>query len=135
MCTKRREGVFHLWLKRYKFCPQQSNLNMDGKVKIYYKVWTNIQSTVQFSITIFCKDNANISKLYTGWLKETLHLNNLWNVLCIINLRHCYPADKQWNEVKIILGVKASNMYEFRTCLSRFRASSPANSCPPLAQI
>jgi L-lactate permease len=24
---------------------------MDGKVKIYYKVWTNIQSNVQFSIT------------------------------------------------------------------------------------
>jgi hypothetical protein len=25
---------------------------MDGKVKIYYKVWTNIKSNVQFSITI-----------------------------------------------------------------------------------
>jgi hypothetical protein len=25
---------------------------MDGKVKIYYKVWTSIQSNVQFSITM-----------------------------------------------------------------------------------
>jgi hypothetical protein len=38
--------------KDTSFRPQQSNLYMDGKVKIYYKVWTNIQSTVQFSITI-----------------------------------------------------------------------------------
>jgi hypothetical protein len=52
LCTKRREGVFHLWLKIHKFRPQQSNLYMDGKVKIYYKVWTNIQSNVQFSITM-----------------------------------------------------------------------------------
>jgi hypothetical protein len=52
LCTKRREGVFRLWLKRYKFRPQQSNLYMDGKVKIYYKVWTSIQCNVQFSITM-----------------------------------------------------------------------------------
>jgi hypothetical protein len=52
LCTKRREGVFRLWLKIYKFRPQQSNLYMDGKVNIYYKLWTNIQSNVQFSITI-----------------------------------------------------------------------------------
>jgi hypothetical protein len=44
---------------------------MDGKVKIYYKVCTSVQSTVQFSITIFLyKDNTNASKLYTGMLKE-----------------------------------------------------------------
>jgi hypothetical protein len=108
---------------------------MDGKVKIYYKVWTNIQSTVQFSITIFCKDNANVSKLYTGRLKEKLHLNNLQNVLCVINLWQRYPADKQWNEVKVIIRIKVSNRYEFRTCLSRFWASSLDNSRPPLAQI
>jgi hypothetical protein len=52
LCTKRREGVFRLRLKRYKFHSQQSNLYMDGKVKIYYKVWTSIQSNVQFSITM-----------------------------------------------------------------------------------
>jgi menaquinone-dependent protoporphyrinogen IX oxidase len=62
LCMKRREGVFRLRLKRYKFHPQQSNLYMDEKVKIYYKVWTNIHSIVKFSITIFCKDNTNISK-------------------------------------------------------------------------
>ena len=53
LCTKRRKGVFRLRLKIYKFRPQQSNLYMDGKVKIYYKVWTNIQSNVSFSITMF----------------------------------------------------------------------------------
>jgi hypothetical protein len=37
---------------------------MDGKVKIYYKVWT---SNVQFSITnVFYKDNTNASKFYAG---------------------------------------------------------------------
>jgi hypothetical protein len=44
LCTKRREGVFRLRLKRYKFHPQQSNLYIDEKV--YYKVWTNIHSIV-----------------------------------------------------------------------------------------
>jgi hypothetical protein len=44
---------------------------MDGKVKIYYKVWASVQSNVQFPITIFFyKDNTNASKLYTGRLKE-----------------------------------------------------------------
>jgi hypothetical protein len=47
LCTKRRECVFRLRLKRNKFCPQQSNLYMVEKVKIYYKVWINVQSTVQ----------------------------------------------------------------------------------------
>jgi hypothetical protein len=42
LCTKRREGVFRLRLKRYKFHPQQSNLHMDEKVKIYYKVPTTL---------------------------------------------------------------------------------------------
>jgi hypothetical protein len=46
LCTKRREGVFRLRLKRYKFRPHQSNSYMDGKVKIYYKVWTNLKSNV-----------------------------------------------------------------------------------------
>jgi hypothetical protein len=53
LCTKRREGVFRLWLKKCKFRPQQSNLYMDEKVKIYYKVWTVIHSIVQSSITVF----------------------------------------------------------------------------------
>jgi hypothetical protein len=31
MCTKRREGVFRLRLKRYEFRPQQSNSYMDER--------------------------------------------------------------------------------------------------------
>jgi hypothetical protein len=72
LCTKRREGVFRLRLKKYKFRPQQSNLYMDEKVKIYYKVWTVIHSIVQSSITVFSTVNTNVTKLYTGRPKEKL---------------------------------------------------------------
>jgi hypothetical protein len=37
LCTKRREGVFRLRLKKYKFRSHQSISYIDGKVKIYYK--------------------------------------------------------------------------------------------------
>jgi hypothetical protein len=33
LCTKRREGVFRLLLKRYKFHPHQSNSHTDEKGK------------------------------------------------------------------------------------------------------
>jgi hypothetical protein len=136
MCTKRRDGVFRLQLKRYEFRPQQSNSYMDEKVKIYYKVWTNIHSTEFNSLLqFFAKIMQIFSKLYTGRLKEKLHLSSLRNVLWVINLRHRYPADKQWYKVKVIIRIKASNRYKFRTGLSKLRASSPANSRPPLAQI
>jgi hypothetical protein len=46
LCTKRREGVFLLRLKEYKFRPHQCSSYMDGKVKIYYKVWTNLQNSI-----------------------------------------------------------------------------------------
>jgi hypothetical protein len=32
--------------KKYKFRPHQSTSYIDGKVKIYYKVWTNLQSII-----------------------------------------------------------------------------------------
>jgi hypothetical protein len=35
LCTKSREDVFRLRLKRYKFRPHQSNSYTDEKVKIY----------------------------------------------------------------------------------------------------
>jgi hypothetical protein len=94
LCTKRREGVFRLRLKRYKFHPSQSNLHMDGKVKIYYKVWTSIQSTVQFSITIsFTKIIQMLLSSIQAGLKSSF--SSLRNMLRIINLRHHHPADKQ----------------------------------------
>ena len=122
--------------KSHGFRPQQSNSHMDGKVKLYYKVWTNIYS-IEFNsrLQFFAKIMQIFSKLYTGRLKRKLHLSNLRNMLWVINLRHRYPADKQWYKVKVIIRIKASNRYKFRTGLSRFRASSPANSRPPLAQI
>jgi hypothetical protein len=94
LCTKRREGVFRLRLKKYKFRPQQSNLYMDEKVKIYYKVWTVIHSIVQSSITVFSTKLIQmlLSSTQAG-LKRSF--NSLRNVLRIINLRHHHPADKQ----------------------------------------
>jgi hypothetical protein len=66
MCMKRREGVFRLRLKRHKFRPQQSNSYMDGKVKLYYKVWTNIYS-IEFNsrLQFFAKIMQIFPKLYT----------------------------------------------------------------------
>jgi hypothetical protein len=94
LCTKRREGVFRLRLKKYKFRPQQSNLYMDEKVKIYYKVWTVIHSIVQSSITVFSTKLIQmlLSSTQAG-LKRSF--NSLRNVLRIINLRHHHLADKQ----------------------------------------
>jgi hypothetical protein len=45
---------------------------MDKKVKIYYKVFTDIHSIVHSSVTIFYKDNTNLPKPYTGRPKEKL---------------------------------------------------------------
>jgi hypothetical protein len=125
--------------KSHGFCPQQSNSHMDGKVKLYYKVWTNIYS-IEFNsrLQFFAKIMQIYPKLYTGRHKRKLQPSNLRNVLWIINLRHRHPADKQWYKVKVMKKkrkIKANNRYKFCTDLSRFRASSPANSRPPLAQI
>jgi hypothetical protein len=72
---------------------------MDGKVKIYYKVWTNIQSTVQFSITI---SFAKIIQIFLSPIQagQKRHFSNLQNVLRVINLWHHHPAEKQWYKVK-----------------------------------
>jgi hypothetical protein len=70
-CVRKEGNVFFAFgSKDENFV--HSNLYMVEKVKIYYKVWINVQSTVQFSVTIFCKDNANIPKLYIGRPKEKL---------------------------------------------------------------
>jgi hypothetical protein len=71
-CTKGREGVFRLWLKRYKFRPHQSNSHTDEKVKIYYKVCTNLQSNVLIpNYNIFYKDNSNVSKRFVQQLHQS----------------------------------------------------------------
>jgi hypothetical protein len=64
---------------------------MDGKVKIYYKVWANIQSNVQFSITMsFTKIIQILLSFMQAGLKNSF--SSLWNVLRTINLQHHYPA-------------------------------------------
>jgi hypothetical protein len=94
LCTKRREGVFRLRLKKYKFHPQQSNLYMDEKVKIYYKIWIVIHSIVQSSITVF---STKLIQMFLSSIQAGLErsFSNLRNVLRIINLRHHHPANKQ----------------------------------------
>jgi hypothetical protein len=64
---------------------------MDEKVKIYYKVWTNIQSNVQFSITIsFIEIIQMLLKIYAGRPKNSL--SGLRNLLRVINLRRHHPT-------------------------------------------
>jgi thioredoxin-related protein len=43
---KKGRCFFCLRLKKYKFRPHQSSSYMAGKVKIYYKVWINLQNSV-----------------------------------------------------------------------------------------
>ena len=98
MCTKRREGVFRLRLKSYTygFRPQQSNSHMDGKVKLYYKVWTNIYN-IEFSSQLqsYAKIIQRDLKLYTGSHKKELQPSNLRNALWLTDLRCRHPADIQ----------------------------------------
>ena len=100
---EKKGRCFCLRLKSYTygFCPQQSNSHMDGKVKLYYKVWTNIYS-IEFNsrLQFFAKIMQIYSKLYTGRHKSKLQPSSLRNVLWIINLRHHHPADKQRYKVK-----------------------------------
>jgi hypothetical protein len=99
LCTKRREGVFRLQIKKYKFCPQQSNLYMDEKVKKYYKVWTVIHNIVQSSITVF---STKLIQLFLSSIQAGLKrsFSSLRNVLQLINLRHHHPANKQTNGIR-----------------------------------
>jgi hypothetical protein len=124
MCTKRREGVFRLRLKSYTwFRPQQSNSHMDGKVKLHYKVWTNIYS-IEFNsrLQFFAKIMQIDPKLYTGSHKRKLQPSNLRNALRITNLRRLHPADKQRYKVKAMVIKKNQGKqqisYRFKQILS-----------------
>jgi hypothetical protein len=70
---------------------------MNRKIKLYYKVWTNIHSTEFNSRLQFLARIIQIfPKLYTGRQKRKLRAGNLQNVLRTINLRHHHHVDKQW---------------------------------------
>jgi hypothetical protein len=134
LCTKRREGVFRLRLKRYKFRPQQSNLHTEEKVKIYYKVWTNIQSNVQFLITMsFTKTIQMPLKIYAGRPKKQhsaifeMCFGLLTFGIVILYTTKQYKVKSNYKRV--------SNRYKYSTGLSKLRASSLANSRPPFTQI
>jgi hypothetical protein len=87
---------------------------MDGKVKLYYKEYTNIYS-IEFNsrLQFFAKIMQIYSKLYTRTHKRKLQPSNPWNVLWIINLRHRHPIDKQWYKVKVMIKIKANNIISF----------------------
>jgi hypothetical protein len=77
---------------------------MDGKVKLYYKVWTNIYSIESNSRLQFFEKITQIDpKLYTGSHKGKLQPSNLRNALRITNLRRRHPADEQWYKVKVMV--------------------------------
>jgi hypothetical protein len=129
LCTKRREGVFRLRLKRYKFRPHQSNSHMDGKVKIYYKVWTNLQSNVWFqNYNIFYKDTSNISKPCSA--ASVISEKSFGLLTFGIVILHTATQYKVKSNYK-----RASNRYKYHTSLRWLRASSPAKFRPPFVQI
>jgi hypothetical protein len=70
LCTKRRDGVFRLRLKIYKFRPQQSNLYMDGKVKYITRYGQIYRVMFKSRLQFFYKDNTNASKIYAGRPKK-----------------------------------------------------------------
>jgi hypothetical protein len=111
LCTKRREGVFRLRLKRYKFRPQQSNLNMDEKGKNILQ-W--MDKYTQYCLILDYSFFAKIIQKLLSSIQADLKRNSssLRNALQIIKHQHHHPADKQWYKVK-------SN-YESRqaTCIS-----------------
>ena len=82
------------------FSPQQSNSYMDGKVKLYYKVWTNMYNVVFSSqLQSFVEIMQRDPKIYTGSHKKKLQPSNLWNTLRLTDLRRHHPADRQWYKV------------------------------------
>jgi hypothetical protein len=106
MCTKRREGVFRLRLKSctYGFRPQQSNSHMDGKVKLYYKVWkiyTILSSALNYNL--LQKIMQIDPKLYTRSHKRKLQPSNLRNALRLTDLRRRHPADRQQYKVNAMV--------------------------------
>jgi hypothetical protein len=61
-CVQKEGKVFFASAqKSHGFRAQQSNFHLDGKVKLYYKVSTNIYN-IEFNsrLQLFCKNNANI---------------------------------------------------------------------------
>jgi hypothetical protein len=136
-CVRKEGKVFFAFGSKDTQISSTAKQYLHGwKGKIILQGMANMHSTKFNSRLQFFAKIIQISpKLYTGRHKRKLHLGNLRNVLWVINLRHRHPADKQRYKVKVIIKIKVSNRYKFRTGLSRLRASSPANSHPPLAQI
>jgi hypothetical protein len=134
LCMKRREGVFHLRLNRYKFRPQQSNLHTEEKVKIYYNIWTNIQSNVQFLITLSFTEIIQMPlKIYAGGSKKQ---HSAIFEMCFGLLTFGIVILYTTKQYKVKSNYKrASNRYKYRTGLSKLWASSLASSRPPFAQI
>jgi hypothetical protein len=130
LCTKRREGVFAFGSKDKSFVHKQSNLQMEEKVKIYYKVWTNIQSNVQFLITMSFTEIIQMPlKIYAGKPSAIYEMcfGLLTFSIVILYTTKQYKVKSNYKRV--------SNTYRYRTGLSKLRASSLANSRPPFAQI
>jgi hypothetical protein len=77
---------------------------MEKKVKLYYKVWTNIYN-IEFSseLQTFAKVMQRHPKLYTGSHKKELQPSNLRNMLRPTDLRHRHPIDTQWYKVNTMV--------------------------------
>jgi hypothetical protein len=110
-CVRKERKVFFAFGSKvtHGFRPHQSNSHMDGKVKLYYKVWTNIYS-IEFNsrLQFFAKIMQIGPKLYTVSHKRKLQPNNLQNALQITNLGAAILQTKQRYKVKAMVIKKKS---------------------------
>jgi hypothetical protein len=96
-CVRKEGKVFFAFgSKKYKFRPQQSNLYIYEKVKIYDKVWTVIHHSI-LGYSFFYRVNTDVPKLYISKLKEKLQQPSE----CALNYQSSAPPScKQINDIR-----------------------------------
>jgi hypothetical protein len=141
---ERKEGkvFFAFGSKGYQhlFRPQQSESYMKRMVKFYYKVFISIYNNL---FTVNCNFLSYGTKDFQVFLQMTTKGDSkvFFGILELASVhRPSVPSFCRVAKYKVIRNLTRQNQgkkqkVEFHTELSSFRASSPTNSCPPLAQI
>jgi hypothetical protein len=125
---------------QHLFHPQQSSSHMKQKVKWYYKIFTNVYSNL-FSVN--CNFLSYGTKDFQVFLQITTKGDSkVFFSISELALAHqpLVPSFCRITKYKVIRNLIRKNQgkrtkEKSHTVLSTFRASSPANSRPPLAQI
>jgi hypothetical protein len=106
---------------------------MDEKVKIYYEVWTNTQSNVQFPITM---SFTKIIQMFLSFMQKGLKTASAIFEMCFRLLTFDIVIMYTTKQFKVKSNYKrVNNRYKYRTGLSKLWASSLAKSRPSFAQI